>query len=169
MLVEALSVLMMNTSNVSLDEYKYIAENQPKSKIEKNTKYDFFLTIKEKDNLNNISHEFIETISLFRDYKEEVFKNNFERWEIEEASNLLSLLKYTISENSKMAILWTKEIKHYKKYPSIAEKAKQISQIHKEIADFNKQYLQRAKEADEASKFMDTFLVENQEVLEALA
>ncbi len=169
MLVEALSVLMMNTSNVSLDEYKYIAENQPKSKIEKNKNYDFSLTAKEKEYINNICQNIIEKVSLFRDYNEEVLKNNFERWEIEEASNLLSLIKYIIIENIEIITFLEKEVKLYKKYTSITNKLKQISQITKEIADFNKQYLQRAKEADEASKFMDTFLLENQEVLEALA
>ena len=74
-----------------------------------------------------------------------------------------------IKENSEMSILWGKEAKFYKNYPSIANKNRQISHIHKEIVDFTKQYYQRAKEADEVSKFMDTFLVKNKEVLNTIA
>lgn len=169
MLAEVLSALMINRSNVSLDEYRTVLENQPKSKIEQNKNYDFFLTSQEKEHLNSISQELIETMSLFRDYNEEVFKSNFERWEIKEASNLLSLVKDIIDEHSEISSLWEKEAKYYKKYPSIADKNRQISQIHKEIVDFTREYLKRAKEADEASKFMDRFVVDNQEVLDALA
>lgn len=150
MLVEALSALMMNTFHVSLDGYRSIANN---------IQYDFTLNCQDT----------LEIVSLFRDYKKEVFKNNFERWEIEEASDLFSFVEYTLTENSKIILSLEEEMKYYKKYDSITNTLNEIIKIQKEIDYFTKGYLQRAKEADEASRFMDTFLVKNKEVLEALA
>ena len=52
---------------------------------------------------------------------------------------------------------------------SLSSKVDELIQLHNEMIDFTIQYLQRAKEIDEASKFMNTFISNNQEVLEALA
>lgn len=133
MVAEALSALIMNTTNVSLDEYKYVIENKSKLKIERPKE--------------------ITQIGRYKIYHEKIFRENFDRWEIEEAGNLY------LSLNT-LSLLWEKKAKSMNK---------EISKIYQEIADITKLYLQRAKEADKASKFMDTFLVKNQEVLEVLA
>lgn len=170
MLIEALSTLVLNNNDISLNQYKQLIPQQSISKIErikKNASYS--LSQEAKNKINNHLLKLIDKYHNFIPLHKKSFLHNFDRWETEESKELLVLLNSVITGENKFIEALLKMKKHSKKYPSIIQKLDILISLNNDFLSFTKQYLQRAKEADQASKFMDSFITNNQEVLKALA
>lgn len=169
MFAEALSALTINSTNVSLQEYQKVIANQPTYKIEKSK--DTYLHLSENDK-TEISNDLLVLINLNKKFvpiHEQAFINNFDRWEIEEGNTILSLINQTIDGKKKLNKKYIQLKKLVKGYPSLTSKIDALISLNNNMIKFTNQYLTRAKEADEASKFINNFISNNQEVLKALA
>ena len=169
MFAEALSALTINSTNVSLQEYQKVIANQPTYKIEKSK--DTYLHLSENDK-TEISNDLLILINVYKEFipiNEQAFINNFNNWEINESSNILFLVNSLINESRNLNKEYLKFKKIVKGYSSLSSKLDKLIDLNNNIIKFTNQYLTRAKEADEASKFINSFISNNQEVLKALA
>ena len=166
MFTSMLSALAINSSDIPLKEYQEIIKNQPTYKIENNR--DEYINLSMNNKINTLLN-FINFKKKILVIHKKVFINNFDRWEIEEAENILYSVNYIINENKKLNKKYLKLKKLIKGHPSLTSKIDELIQLNNDIIEFSSQYLTRAKEADEASKFINDFISNNQEVLNALA
>jgi len=156
-------------SNVTLSEYSaFIDDNYSKTKIPK-TQNQVILSEREKEELIKTLTFLITRGEQVVSTTKDVFKNNFERWEIVEASSLYSLLNKLINDSDTMSNFILSISKYYKSYPSIMGKMNQLKLLDEEIGNITKKYLLQAKQAQEAHQFMQSFIPKNREVLDALA
>lgn len=169
MFTSMLSALAINSSDIPLKEYQEIIKNQPTYKIKNNRDEYINLSINNKIKINSTLSNLIDFYRELSSINKKIFINNFDRWEIEEAENILYSINYTINENKKLNKKYLKLKKLIKGHPSLTSKIDELIQLNNDIIEFSSQYLTRAKEADEASKFINDFISDNQEVLNALA
>ena len=169
MFAEALTALAINNTDIPLQKYQEIIANQPTYKIEKSKDTYINLSKSLKSEINNFFLALIEFNSKFIPLHKEVFINNFDTWEIEEGSNILSLLNQTINTKKKLNVKYIRLKRLVKGHTSLTSKIDELISLNNDIIKFTNQYLTRAKEADEASKFINNFIANNQEVLKALA
>lgn len=169
MFIEALSALAIDSRDVSLQEYQKVITKQSTYKIEK-IKDDFLnLSSEIRAKMSNDLSILIDEYKKFVPINEETFINNFDKWEIVESTNILLLVNTLLDESRKLNKEYLTLKKLTKRYTSISSKFDELISLNNDIINFTNQYLPRAKEADEASKFMNNFISNNQEVLEALA
>ena len=169
MFTEFLSVLAISSTNIPVQKYQEIIANQPIYKIEKSK--DKYVNISEslKTETNSSLYTLIKVYKKFIPLHKEVFINNFDNWELEEGDTILSLVKQTIDGNNKLNKQYIQLKKLVRGYPSLTSKIDELISLNNDMSEFTNQYLARAKEADEASKFINSFISNNQEVLKALA
>jgi len=169
MFAEVLSALAINNTDIPLQKYQEIIASQPTYKIEKSK--DKYINLSEnlKIEINKAFLILIELNTKFVPLHKEVFINNFDRWEIEEGDNILSLVNQTINRKKRLNEKYVKLQKLLKGHPSLTSKIEKLIKLNNDIIKFSRPYFTRAKEADEASKFINNFIANNQEVLKALA
>ncbi|CAA6817761.1 MAG: Unknown protein [uncultured Sulfurovum sp.] len=169
MLTEALSALAINSSDVSLEDYQKIIAKQPIYKIEKSKNKYVKVSEKLKNETNDFLVTFLESQRKNIPLAQEVFINNFDRWEVEDSDNLFFAINELLNIKKEFDKEYIRGKRHFKGYPSLSSKLDELIELNNGAIKFINEYLPRAKEADAASKFMNTFISNNQEVLEALA
>ena len=166
----ALTAISMNTTNISASDYKNMLEKvSDDTKKEINKEVNFYLNDAQKEHLKNINANMLETISKYKEHNENVFKDNFQRWIIEDGENTKFLVNLILNMSNEFSSEFTKEARYYKKYPSLAKLLQETADIYKDIYNFTKKYKKEADESFSTYSFMSSFIKENEEVLEALA
>lgn len=161
--------LSINASDASALEYKEAVVNNPISYSPTISKEkDFFLSPEQKKHLKDESLINLETLQSFNQNNRAIFQYNFERWIVEDGSNVHELVSRIIDMAVEFKLGFAKEAKYYKKHPSLARILEDTADEWSEILDFTKSYQKKAREANEISAFMDVFIPQNQEVLKAL-
>jgi len=166
---ETLTALTIDSTDISLKQYQEIIANQPTYKIEKSKDTYINLSLDMKIEIQNDLLILIGEYKRFLPIHKQAFINNFDKWEIEESNNILSLIKTINNEGKKLNKEFYQLKRLIKRYSSLTSKIEELIKLNNDIINFTNQYLTRAKEADEASKFINNFVSNNQEVLKALA
>jgi hypothetical protein len=169
MFAEALSALAINSTDIPLQKYQEIIAKQPTYKIEKSKDTYINLSKNLKMEINNFFLALIDFNAKFIPLHKEVFINNFDKWEIEEGQSTLSLVNQTINTKKKLNVKYIRLRRLVRGHTSLTTKIDELISFNEDIIKFTNHYLIRAKEADEASKFINDFISDNQEVLKALA
>lgn len=169
MFTEALSVLAINSRDVSLQKYQEVIAKQPIYKIEKSKNKYFKVSEKLKCDTDDFLTTFLESQKKNLPLEQEIFINNFDRWAVEQSDDLFFLITTKLNIKKELNIQYIRAKKRFKGYPSLSSKIDELMLLNNEEIKFVTQYLPRAKEADKASKFMNSFISNNQEVLESLA
>jgi len=173
-MIKSLSSLAMvaSLSSVNATAHSYV-DMLPKE-IHKDNSYkkslkQFSLTEKEKEYLIKINSENMEFLSKYQAKNEEVFNLNFERWVIEESATVSDLVEKILAMSKEFEHGFKREAKYYKEFPSIATRLEATALKWNEIYRFTLNFKQMADDAKQVNAFMNDFIPENKEVLEALA
>ena len=169
MFVEALIALTIDSKDISLQKYQKIISNQPTYKIEKNKDTYINLSLNTIVKLQNNLSNLIDVSKKFIPIHKQAFENNFDRWEIEESSYILPFIKKINYDTKKLTKEYLQLKKLIKRYSSLTTKLDELINLNNDIINFTNQYLTRAEEVDGASKFINNFISNNQEVLKELA
>jgi len=168
MFIEVLSALAITNNRVSFQEYQNVIAKQPIYKIENNNRY-IKVAEKLKNDTNDFLVSFLESQKKSIPLEQDIFRNNFDRWEVEDSEVLFFGINEALNIKKELNKEYLRAKRYFKAYPSLSSKVDELILLNNDAIKFITQYLPRAKEADEASKFMNNFISNNQEVLDALA
>ena len=102
MFTQALTALAIDSTDISLTKYQEIVAKQPTYKIEKSKDTYLNLSPSMKTEMSNELSDMINGEQEFISIHKKIFVNNFDKWEIEESKELLSLIKNTINGNNEI-------------------------------------------------------------------
>lgn len=162
--------LSMNTADVSASTYKdLLSKDNLQSTQSINTEQDFSVTPEQKEYFRNLNKKNIESTKQYQAQNEAVFRQNFNRWVVEDSESVKILVDDILKMAKDLSMDFKQEAKYYKKHQSLAKLLIENANIWDDIYRFTVSFKTRADQANQANYFISKFIPDNQEVLTALA